>query len=153
MGKTPVVEATGARFSINLLSAISPGGELRFRLVEGTVTAGVFADFIARLAADTPAEQKVFLIVDGHSTHRARRVQRQLQALEGRVEPFFLPPYSPQLNPDEQVWGYVKSRIGRGAIAAKDELKQRAIALLRSLQKLPCKVAAFFCHPECQYAS
>jgi len=151
-GQTPVVEATGARFSLNMLSAISPHGELRFRLVEGTVTAEVFADFIERLAADTPSEEKVFIIVDGHPTHRAKRVRRTLEALEGRVELFFLPPYSPQLNPDEQVWGYVKGRIGRGVVTDKQDLKQRAIGLLRSLQKLPRKVAAFFRHPDCQYA-
>lgn len=148
-----MVEATGAQFSINLISAISPRGELRFRLVEGTVTAEVFADFLERLAADTPQPEKVFLVVDGHPAHRAKRVQRTLAALDGRVELFFPPPYSPQLNPDEQVWGYVKSRIGRGAVATKDELKQRAVLLLRSLQKLPEKVAAFFRHPDCQYAA
>ncbi|AWN15486.1 Transposase [Salinisphaera sp. LB1] len=151
-GETPIVEATGARFSINLVSAISPGGSLRFQLVEGTVTAEVFAGFIQRLAADTAADEKVFLIVDGHPTHRAKRVRRTLEALDGRVELFFLPGYSPELNPDEQVWGYVKSRLGRGAIASKDELKMQARSLLHSLQKLPDKVAAFFRHPECQYA-
>lgn len=152
-GETPVVAATGKRFSINLISAISPRGALRFRVVEGSVTGEVFAGFVQRLLEDTPEPEKVFLVVDGHPTHRSRAVKRTIEAAKGRLELFFLPPYSPELNPDEQVWGYVKSRIGRGAVETRETLKHAAASLLRSLQKLPHKVASFFRHPECQYAA
>jgi transposase len=151
-GETPVVKATGARFGVNMISAVAPSGEMRFRLVEGTVNAGVFADFIERVAADA-GERKVFLIVDGHPSHRSRVVQRKLKALDGQVELFFLPPYSPELNPDELVWSHVKRRIGRAAVTDKDDLKQRLISALRSLQKMPSKIMAFFRHPECRYAA
>ncbi|TQF00123.1 MAG: hypothetical protein FKY71_05085 [Spiribacter salinus] len=102
VGKTMVVEATGARFSPNLISAISPGGELHSRLVEGPVTAGVFAELSARSAAETPAEQKAFLIVGGHPLASRPGHQRQLEA---RVDLLFLPPYSAQRNRDQQVRG------------------------------------------------
>ena len=151
-GETPVVDATGARFGVNMISAVAPTGEMRFRLVEGTVNATVFADFIDRLAADAE-DQKVFLIVDGHPSHRSKVVQRKLQALDGQVELFFLPPYSPELNPDELVWSHVKRKVGRSAVTSKDDLKQRLISALRSLQKMPAKIMALFRHPECRYAA
>jgi len=151
-GETPVVEATGARFSVNMVSAVSPAGEMRFRLVEGNVNAAVFADFINRLAADA-GDRKVFLIVDGHPSHRAKTVQRKLEALEGQVELFFLPPYSPELNPDELVWSHVKRQIGRSAVESKDDLKQRLMSALHSLQKMPARIMGFFRYPECRYAA
>lgn len=151
-GETPVVEATGRRFAVNMISAVAPTGEMRFRLVEGNVNATVFADFIDRLAADAGG-QKVFLIVDGHPSHRSKVVQRKLKALDGQVELFFLPPYSPELNPDELVWSHVKRQIGRAAVTSKDDLKQRLVSALRSLQKMPAKIMAFFRHPECRYAA
>ncbi len=151
-GETPVVAATGACFAVNMISAVAPSGEMRFRLVEGTVNASVLADFIERLATDA-GDRKVFLIVDGHPSHRSRVVQRKLKQLDGQVELFFLPPYSPELNPDELVWSHVKRQIGRAAVASKDDLKQRLVSALRSLQKMPVKIAAFFRHPECRYAA
>jgi hypothetical protein len=64
----------------------------------------------------------------------------------------WLPPYSPQLNPDEQVWGYVKTRVAKQLPENKDDLKQLLVSVLRRLQKLPNVVSAFFRHPECRYA-
>lgn len=153
IGETPVVTATGSRFSINMISAVSPRGELRFRLVEGTVNGSVFAEFVGQLAQDCPEGEKVFLVVDGHPSHRARVVHRKLEALDGKVELFFLPPYAPQLNPDEQVWGFVKGAIGRGAVKDREDLKRVALGMLRKLQKLPEVIRSFFRHPDCVYAS
>jgi len=80
-------------------------------------------------------------------THRAKRIQRILEELEGRVELFFLRDYSPELNLDEQVWEYLNSRLAVGAIASMGELKGQ-VRSLHSLQKLPHKIAAFSSHPE-----
>ena len=72
-GKTPVVSGTGARFAANLISAISAQGELRFMLTKGRVTAAVFIEFLRRLLVN--AAKPIFLIVDGHPTHRAKSVE------------------------------------------------------------------------------
>jgi len=149
-GQTPVVESTGARFSVNMISAISPSGEMRFMAQEGSVTADVFGTFLKRLAGMT--EAKIFLVVDGHPVHRAKKVQRVLAELDHQIELFFLPPYAPDLNPDELVWGHVKGRIGRRTVTTKKELKKQAWSALRSLQKWPSKIRGFFRHPSCQYA-
>ena len=126
VGETPVVEATGACFSLNMISAVSPSGEMRFRLVEGSVTGPVFADFLEHLARD--AGRKVFLTVDGHPSHRSRVVQRKLKELNGQVELFFQPLCSPEPNPDEPVWSHVKRRIGGSVVVSMDDLKQRIIS-------------------------
>lgn len=148
-GHTPVVRTTGARFSLNMISAVSPRGELRFMVHEGTATAETFCTFLKRLVQGV--EQKIFLIVDGHRIHRARKVQQLLKKLDGKITLFFLPPYSPQLNPDELVWSQVKRRVGKQPVNSKDELKSRVQSALRSLQRLPEKVKGFFRAPECHY--
>jgi len=102
-GQTPVVITTGERKSVNMVSAISPRGELRFRVQEGKMNAGKFIDFLKALLGSVPG--KIFLIVDGHPVHKARKVSEFVkEKADGRLSIFFLPPYSPDLNPDEWVW-------------------------------------------------
>jgi len=111
-GKTPVVQTTGARFGLNLVSAVSAQGETRFMTVKGTFTAPVFVEFLKRLLHK--ADRPVFLIVDGHPTHRSGLVSRFVGASDGMLHLFFLPGYSPELNPGEQVWNDLKNNgVGR----------------------------------------
>jgi transposase len=150
-GETPVVTVTGARFSLAMLSAVSARGGLRFMVHEGTVTAAVFREFLKRLLVG--ATRPVFLIVDGHPIHKARLIQDFIGEQNGRLKLFFLPPYSPQLNPDEQVWGHVKARVAKRRVENKEDLKSKLIGALRRLQKLPQIVKGFFLHPHCCYAA
>ena len=98
-GQTPVVGVTGRRFSLNMISAVSPQGEFRFMLHEGSVNASVFLEFLKRLMIG--AKKPVFLVVDGHPIHKAKPVKEYIESLKGMLKRFFLPPYSPHLNPDE----------------------------------------------------
>ena len=148
-GRTPVVGATGRRFSLNMLSAISPRGELRFMLHEGTVTAPVFVEFLRRLMIG--ATGPVFLIVDGHPVHRSRAVRAYVDSLGGRLRLFFLPPYSPQLNPDEVVWAHVKRTVSGRLVQSAADMKRFALGALRRIQKLPALIRSFFGQPECHY--
>ena len=150
-GKTPVVGMTGTRYRLNMLSAVSATGHFRFMTVGGTVNASVFCDFLRRLAAGV--EQKIFLIVDRHRIHRAKKVQRVLEELEGRITLFFLPPYAPELNPDELVWGHVKGRVGRQSLQSQEDLKRKVLAAMHSLQRMPDKIRGFFHTPTCVYAA
>ena len=151
VGQTPVVITTGERKSVNMVSAISPRGELRFRVQEGTMNAGKFIDFLKALLDSVPG--KVFLIVDGHPVHKAKKVSEFVkEKADGRLSIFFLPPYSPDLNPDEWVWNNVKNdRIGRGVIMSADDLKAKAIGALRRLQQLPGIVRGFLRDPKLAY--
>jgi transposase len=148
-GQTPVVEATGRRFSLNMISAISTQGELRFMLHEGSVDAAVFLEFIKRLMVN--AKKPVFLIVDGHPIHKAKIVKNYVDSQAGKLKLFYLPPYSPHLNPDETVWAHVKRRVSRQLVESATDMKRLALGALRSIQKLPELVKSFFRQPECRY--
>lgn len=150
VGKTPVVKATGARFSFNMLSAVNASGHFRFMTVEGRVNATVFRDFLKRLI--TGMTRKVFLIVDGHPMHKAKLVRQFVEDYDDRIELFFLPPYSPELNPDELAWAHVKTKIAKTTAQTKDELKATVGRVMHQLQKSPRIVSAFFLNPTCAYA-
>ena len=102
VGETPVVKATGARFSVNMVSAVTAKGALRFAVYDQSFTTKTFIDFAKRLLHDT--DGPVYLIVDGHPTHRAKAVKEFVASTRGRLKLFLLPGYSPELNPDEWVW-------------------------------------------------
>jgi len=151
-GQTAIVSTTGARFGLNLISAISPRGDLRFMCVKGQVNAGVFTQFLERLLIG--AKHPIFLIVDGHPTHRARKVQRYIEAISDKVRLFFLSPYSPELNPDEFVWNDLKNNtVGRKAMTGPDHMKREVLSLMRSPQKSPYVVRSFFEAPTTAYAA
>lgn len=149
-GKTPVIESTGARFGLNMMAAITPRGQMQFMIVQGTVRADQICEFLKRLMHGH--EDKVFLIWDGHPTHKSKKVKECIASFEGRLEVFLLPAYSPDLNPIEQLWNHTKGNgVGRKIVYGPDQLKSIIINKLRSLQKLPKKIASFFRHPDCAY--
>lgn len=151
-GKTPVVSSTGARFGLNLMSAVSAQGEFRFMTVKGRVGAVQFIEFIKRLLHN--AQRMVFLIVDGHPAHKAKMVKRFCESVKDRFRLFLLPPYSPELNPDERVWNDLKNNaIGRQAITTPQHLKAAVISHLRFIQKSPDRVRAYFQNETTKYAA
>jgi len=151
-GETPVVSATGARFSVNMISAVSPRGDFRFMVVEGSVGAKVFVEFLKRLM--TGSKRKVFLIVDGYPAHRAKVTKQFVESTKGKLELFFLPPYSPELNPDELAWNTLKNGIvGRQIVQSKEELRSKVRSGLRKIQRSPEMVRSFFQHPKTKYAA
>jgi transposase len=149
-GQTPVVESTGARFGLNMMAAITPRGQMQFMIVKGTVRADQICEFLKRLMHGH--QNKVFLIWDGHPTHKSKKVKECIALFEGRLEIFLLPSYSPDLNPIEQLWNHTKTNgVGRKVVNGPDQLKSIIINKLRSIQKLPKKIASFFRHPDCAY--
>jgi transposase len=149
-GQTPIVSSTGARFGLNIISAVSAQGHFRFMCVDGRVNAGVFIDFLKRLVHNAP--RKIFLVVDGHPTHKAKKVQKYVASVADRLELVFLPPYSPELNPDELVWNDLKNNaIGRKVITGPQQLRGEVLSFLRSLQKLPERVRSYFRAPTTAY--
>lgn len=150
-GHTPIVSSTGARFGVNMISAVSPQGQMRFMLTKARVTAKVFIEFLKRLLVN--ASGPIFLIVDGHPTHKAKCVRQFIELQEGRLKLFLLPPYSPELNPDEYVWNDLKNNcLGRKVITSKEQLRKQVLSHLRKLQKLPALISSFFRSPTTRYA-
>ena len=150
-GKTPIVSSTGARFGLNLISAVSAQGEFRFMTVKGRVGAAQFIEFIKRLIHGV--DRMVFLIVDGHPAHKAKMVSRFADSIKDRFRLFFLPPYSPELNPDERVWNDLKNNgIGKQVITTPQKLFSAVISYLRFIQKSPARVRSYYHSQTTLYA-
>jgi transposase len=150
-GKTPVVGQTGQRFSLNMISAITARGELRFMVTGKRIGAKVFVEFLRRLVHGW--KRPIFLIMDSHPTHRAKLVKAFVKRSEGRLRLFYLPPYSPELNPDEYVWNDVKSNgVRRSMITNVKDLRSAVESRLRYLQKNPEHVRTFFQSDTTRYA-
>jgi len=151
-GVTPVVGTSGARFGFNMISAVSPRGEMRFMIVDGKVNADTFIEFCKRLLHGAAAP--VFLIVDGHPSHKARKVTQWIDQQQGNLRLFLLPGYSPELNPDELVWNGVKNHaLGKLPHRDKPTMRKAAAGYLRSLQRSPERIKALFHKPSVRYAA
>ncbi len=127
-------------------------GEVRWKGLEGAITAPRLIDFMQRLVRD--ADGKVFLILDRLRVHRARLVQDWLAGCRSQIEVFYLPAYRPELNPDEGLNGSLKQAVPRIAPArSREELKRNVIGRMRKLAKLPARVRSFFQHPTFRYTA
>lgn len=114
-GKTPVIRLNAKRESINLISALTNQGKVRFRVFDGTMNADILIDFMKRLIKD--AKRKVFLILDNLRVHHAKVVKAWLAEHKDEIEVFYLPSYSPELNPDEYMNCDLKAGV-HGALFA-----------------------------------
>lgn len=151
-GHTPVVKTTGARYRLNMLSAVNRKGKMRFMIEPKTVTASVFCLFLDRLMAGS--RHPVFLILDGHPLHKSKSVAQKVKRYKGRLRLFYLPPYSPELNPDEGVWREVKvNHVGRAGITGFAHLKAKTLGALRHLSRRPDKIRALFKSETTRYAA
>jgi transposase len=153
IGQTPVIKRTGKRFGVNMLSAISNAGRLRFRLFTGSFNGPVFIDFLGRLLRDCGG-RKVHLIVDGHPVHHAKLVSAWVGRHAERIELHFLPGYSPELNPVELLNHDVKANAaGRRRPRSAGELRKELHGYLRRRQRQPAVLVRFFEHPTTRYAA
>jgi transposase len=153
VGQTPVIKGTGKRFRVNMISAVSNGGMLRFRLFTGSFSGPVFIDFLRRLGRDCGG-RKVHLIVDGHPVHRAKAVSAWVGRHGERIQLHFLPGYSPELNPVELLNHDVKANAaGRRRPRSAHELRDDLYGYLRRRQRQPQVLVRFFDHPTTRYAA
>jgi transposase len=153
IGQTPVIKRTGKRFRVNMLSAISNAGMLRFRLFVGSFNGPVFIDFLRRLLRDCGG-RRVHLIVDGHPVHHAKLVSAWVGRHAEQIELHFLPGYSPELNPVELLNHDVKANAaGRRRPRSAGELRDELHGYLRRRQRQPAVLVRFFDHPTTRYAA
>lgn len=151
-GQTPVIKRPAARFSQSMISSLTNQGKLRFMVYDGALNAATFLAFLKRLIRD--AVRKIFLIVDNLRVHRAKIVTAWVTANTDKIELFYLPPYAPERNPDEFLNNDLKQALARRR-TPKDKagLKSGLTSYMRSLQKRPAKVRAFFQAPTVRYAA
>lgn len=150
-GQTPITRKTGKRFSLNMISAVTSKGKMKFMTVKGRLNSSVFIEFLKKLVSDS--QNPIYLIVDGHPSHKSKRVKEFVDEFDGWLKLFYLPPYSPELNPDELVWNHLKYHgIGKLIIKDKQELHKKVISHLRSLQRKPDVIKSFFRKQSLRYA-
>lgn len=151
-GRTPAIPGTGKRFGCNLLSTITNRGHLSFMVFRERFATPVMLRFLRRLLRQRPG--KLFLIVDGHPVHRAAAVRRWVERHADRMRLFFLPGYSPELNPDEYLNNDVKANAtGRRRPANEPQMVGDVRGYLRSTQRRPDIVRAYFQNEHVQYAA
>ena len=152
-GETPVVSSTGARYRMSLISAVTARGHMRFMIKEkGGINADVFIEFLKRLMVG--AKSKIFLIVDRGPAHVAKKTKAFVAGLGGTLRLFYLPPYSPDKNPDELVWKHLKAdTVGRSVITSLADFRHKVKSSMLSLQRNPQKIRSFFQKPSLKYAA
>lgn len=150
-GKTPIMKLNANRKSISMISSITNQGKVRFMVYKDAMNADLFIKFIGRLIKD--AGRKVFLIVDNLRTHHSKLVKEWLDAHMDEIEVFYLPSYSPELNPDEYLNCDMKAAVHSGLPARNEkDLRTKVVSHMRKLQKLPGRITKYFKHPRIKYA-
>ncbi|WP_326626735.1 transposase [Nonomuraea fuscirosea] len=134
-----------------MVSAVNRQGHLRFQLFDKGIKAEDFKAFCKRLMSDSDG-RPVYLILDNSRVHRAKLLKKFADDSNGMLKLFFLPAYSPELNPDEWVWKNVKhDHVGRAAVDGIQQVKALMLSGLRSLQKTPALIRSFFRNPNLAY--
>ncbi|HEY0942303.1 MAG TPA: IS630 family transposase [Steroidobacter sp.] len=151
-GQTPIVKIPARRRSLSMIAAVTNQGKVRFMIYPGGLSPQRLIEFMRRLIKD--AQRKVFLILDNLNVHKAKRVREWLEENAHRIEVFYLPPYSPELNPTEYFNGDLKGEIQRGR-PPKDvkDLKRTMLSHSRRIQKSPTRVRAYFKNKNIRYAA
>lgn len=151
-GQTPVLCLPAKRVSLNMISALSNQGKVRFMIYEENMTYQVLISFMERLIKDAP--RKVFLILDNLKVHHAIKVQEWLSERTDKIEVFYLPSYSPELNPDEYLNCDLKDGVHSAPPSRTEKtLRERVTSHMRKLQKLPERIKKYFHHPKIAYAA
>ena len=151
-GKTPVVQTSGKRQGINAISALSSTGGFWYHLFSGKFNAEVFIEALKDLLKNR--KKPIFVIMDGHPVHKSKAVRNYLREQEDRIQVFLLPPYAPDLNPDELVWNYLRSTgTARSPLKNGESLYERTFIDLELLAQDKKLVRSFFRAPSVSFAA
>ena len=151
-GQTPVISGTGQRFRCNMVSAISNRGKMVFMVFRGSFNGKLFLCFLRRLLRQIPGS--IILIVDSLPAHKGKVIQQWLEKNSQRIQMFFLPAYSPELNPDEMLNQDVKTNaVGRKRPSSQKEMIKNVRGYLWSRQRKPEVVKKYFHKKSVKYAA
>jgi transposase len=151
-GQTPVKKSMSRKFSVNMISSITNQGLVRFMMYKGNMNAQVVIKFMSRLIKS--ANRKVFLILDNLRVHHSKVVKHWLEENKEKIEVFYLPSYSPDLNPDEYLNCDLKYALSEKPSPKSPEmLKINITSHMRKLQKSPQRIKKYFNHKSINYAA
>jgi len=146
------MEHTAKRFKINMISSITNRGKLRFVVYEQNMDADLFVSFLERLIESS--DKKIFLILDNLRVHHANIVKDWVENHEKHIALFYLPAYSPDLNPDEYLNNDFKRNVNKEKIPKnKKELAHNTEKFMKMLTANPTRVANYFKHEKIAYAA
>jgi transposase len=149
-GQTPEVATSGRRQSVSAISAVNARGAFWYAIYTKRLDAEGFIDLLRRFMR--ARKGPVFLVLDGHPSHRAKAVANYVQSLKGRLELHFLPGYAPELNPDEFVWNHLKRQgVSKKPLRRDESLLARVQADLAAIKATPHLVRSFFRAPSVAY--
>lgn len=150
-GETPIIKSTGQRFSLNMISAISNKGHLQFMIID-RFNGEVFLDFLKRMVKYS--REKVFFVTDGHPAHKTKMVNEWLNENKKRIEVFFIPPYSPELNAQEYLNQDVKTNvIGKKRPINKNQMRENIEDFMNKRKNDKKQVQKYFHHKHVKYAA
>jgi transposase len=142
IGRTPSIKTTASRSSIGLISAISRSGKLYFTIPKGNIDSTEIIRFLEKILKQIP-RKRLIIVLDNCKIHKSNKTTSFVDQ-NPRLELHFLPPYSPDFNPDELVWAHLKQQGLAGHQArTKDDLRGKTLGKMRSLQKRKSIVKAF----------
>lgn len=151
-GQTPVVRVNNKRHGLSIISTVTNKGQMRWRIFDGALNASILINFLRRLIKG--AKKKVFLILDNLRVHHAKPVKAWLAGHAEAIEVFYLPSYSPELNPDEMANADLKQAVTKLAAArTKLQLVKATARHLRSVQRRPERIRKYFEHEPVRYAA
>ena len=151
-GQTPVLKVEVKKERVNMISALTNQGKLRFMLYLETMTAVLLIMFLKRLCRESG--RKIYVIMDNLRVHHSKKLRKWLKANQEKIKVFYLPPYSPELNPDESLNGRLKKEIHSGiSPRTKEAIQKRTRSFMLNQQRAPCKVQKLFKHKRVRYAA
>jgi transposase len=151
-GLTPVLQVNARRESLSVISAVTNKGQMRWKIFSGALNARILIGFLERLTRQQ--QMKIFLILDNLRVHHSKLVKRWLAENADRIEVFYLPNYSPKLNPDKLLNANLRQKVTTAALArTRRGLTRKAVCALRSLQKPPQRVQSCSQHRDVSYAA
>ena len=143
-GETPKIKVTGNRGSIAVSSAISPAGRMVFRIENKNVNSKTFIDFLKQIMKNHKW-RKIIIIADNSPSHTAKAVEEFIKENKNKIAIYYLPTYSPDLNPDEEVWKYLKNvKLKAHQARNKKEFKPLVLSKMQSIQRKPHIIKSFF---------
>jgi transposase len=151
-GKRATMEVPGPHIRVNQISAISNEGTVRFMTYKGSLDAAVFLLFLSKLIEG--ATRKIILIADRLQAHKTPEVVAWVEAHKDKIEVFYLPSYSPELNPVEYLNNDMKGEVNKAGLPDdRETLHSRIMAFMDNLANIPKHVISYFFHPCVRYAA
>jgi transposase len=149
-GRTPVVKTSGQRQKVNAISAVNAKGAFWYKVYGGMLTAALFILMLKDLSKGR--QRPLLLVIDGLPAHKAKSVAKYVQSTKGRLELHFLPPYAPDLNPDEFVWSHLKQNgTSKKPLRKNEALRERVDGDLSEIKRDRTLVRSFFKAPSVSY--